>query len=191
MQEYQVTIERETYQLSRPFMVIAAQQEAGAEGTYLLTNVQGDRFLLRSLSAYSSREEEREVIANIDRIDDAKIQAVTSLEEIEKVQEIARRVYVSGEIVDYITLLVGSLRADPDVDSGPITRAGIALYKCSRVVALLDGRDFVIPDDIKCLALPAVERRLRVRPEAEMDEVTPRIILERTLEKTPVPKVKI
>jgi len=191
MQEYQVTIERETYQLSRPFMVIAAQQEAGAEGTYLLTNVQCDRFLLRSLSQYSSREEEREVIANIDRIDDAEIQAVTSLKEIGEVQQIARSVYVSGEIVEYITVLVESLRADPDVDSGPSTRAGIALYKCSRVVALLDGRDFVIPDDIKYLAVPAVEHRLRMRPEAEMDEVTPRLILERTLEKTPVPKIKI
>jgi MoxR-like ATPase len=191
MQEYQVTIERETYQLSRPFMVIAAQQETGAEGTYLLTNVQGDRFLLRSLSQYSSREEEMEVIANIDQIDDAEIQAVTSLEEIGRVQEIARRVYVSGEIVEYITLLVESLRADPDVDSGPSIRAGIALYKCSRVMALLDGRDFVIPDDIKYLAFPAVEHRLKVRPEAEMDDVTPQIIVERALEKTPVPKIKV
>ena len=191
MQEYQVTIDRETYQLSRSFMVIATQQEAGAEGTYLLTNVQGDRFLLRSVSGFSSREEEGKVIADIDRIDDAEIQAVTSLEEIGEVREIARRVFVSDEIVGYITLLMKSLRADPDVGSGPSIRAGIALYKCGRVMALLDGRDFVIPDDIKWLAIPVLEHRLGVKPEAEMDEITPRLVVERMLEKTPVPKAGI
>ncbi|MBA7680217.1 hypothetical protein ES703_88528 [subsurface metagenome] len=84
-----------------------------------------------------------------------------------------------------------SLRLDPDVSSGPSVRAGIALFKCSRVLALLDGRDFVIPDDIKHLALHAIEHRIRVKPEAEMDDITPRIIVERTLEKVPVPKLKI
>lgn len=191
MQEYQVTIDRETYQLSRPFMVIAAQQETGAEGTYLLTNVQGDRFLLRSMSLYSSQEEEMEVIANIDRIDQAEVQEVASLQEIGEVQEIARRVHVSEGIVRYITLLLKFLRKDQDVDSGPSTRAGIALYKCGRVVALLDGRDFVIPDDIKSLILPVLEHRLRIKSEVKMDGVTPRLVLERMLEKTPVPKVGI
>lgn len=191
MQEYQVTIDRETYQLSRPFMVIAAQQETGAEGTYLLTNVQGDRFLLRSMSLYSSQEEEMEVIANIDRIDQAEVREVASLQEIGEVQEIARRVHVSEGIVRYITLLLKFLRKDQDVDSGPSTRAGIALYKCGRVVALLDGRDFVIPDDIKSLILPVLEHRLRIKSEVKMDGVTPRLVLERMLEKTPVPKVGI
>lgn len=190
MQEHQVTIERKTYELPRPFMVIATQQEAGAEGTYPLSNVQIDRFLLRSLSLYPSREEEKEVIANIDRIDEPQIRPVTRLEQISKAQEMVKKVHVSPEIVEYITSLMESLRSDPDVDSGPSTRAGIALYKCSRVLALLDGRDFVIPDDIKYLILPALEHRIRVRPEAEMDEVTPRVILERALEKVPVPKVK-
>ena len=191
MQEYQVTIERKTYGLPRPFMVIATQQEAGAEGTYPLSNVQMDRFLLRSLSLYSSKEEEKEVIANIDRIDEPQIRPVTRLEQISEAQEIVKKIHVSPEIVEYITSLMESLRSDPDVDSGPSTRAGIALYKCSRVLALLDGRDFVIPDDIKYLILPALEHRIRVRPEAEMDEVTPRVILDRVLEKVPVPKVKV
>lgn len=191
MQEYQVTIERETYQLSRPFMVIATQQETGAEGTYPLSNVQIDRFLLRSLSRYSSKEEEKRIIANIDQIDEPRIRAVTSLDQISEVQEVVKKVHVSSEIVEYIASLMESLRSDPDVDSGPSTRAGIALYKCSRVLALLDGRDFVIPDDIKQLIFSAVEHRLRIRPEAEMDEVTPRIVLERVLEKVPVPKVQV
>jgi MoxR-like ATPase len=191
MQEYQVTIERETHRLSKPFMVIATQQEFGAEGTYPLTNVQIDRFLLRSLSLYTPKEEEEEVIANIDRIEEPQISSVTCLEEINEAREAVKRIHVSREIVDYITTLVQALRTDPDVELGPSVRAGIALYKCGRAVALLDGRDFVIPDDIKHLALPGIEQRIRIRPEAEMDGITARIVLERTIENTPVPKLSV
>ena len=84
-----------------------------------------------------------------------------------------------------------SLRLNPDILSGPSVRAGIALYKCSRVLALLDGRDFVIPDDIKRLVPDALEHRIRVKPEAEMDDITPKMIIERTMEGIPVPKLKI
>ncbi len=86
---------------------------------------------------------------------------------------------------------MGSWRLNPDVSSGPRKQAGIALYKCSRVLALLAGRDFVIPDDIKQLLLPALEHRIQVKPEAEMDDITPRMILERTLEQVRVPKLEI
>ncbi|MBI4180907.1 MAG: MoxR family ATPase [Chloroflexi bacterium] len=191
MQENQVTIERITYPLAKPFMVIATQVQAGAEGTYPLTDVQVDRFLLRVFSGYSSKEEEKQVIASIDKIDEPDIHAVTDLDEIRELQEVAKRVHVSPDIVDYITSIVERLRADPDVLSGPSTRSSIALYKCSRVLALLDGRDFVIPDDIKHLVFPAVEHRVRVKPEAEMDDVTPRIIMNRALEQVSVPKLAV
>ncbi len=191
MQEYQVTIERTTYPLAKPFMVIATQVQSGGEGTYPLTDVQIDRFLLRVLSEYSSKEEEKQVITNIDQIDEPDINAVATLDEIKELQELAKGVYVSPDIVEYTTSIVDCLRTDPDVLSGPSTRSSIALYKCSRVLALLDGRDFVIPDDIKYLVRPAVEHRIRVKPEAEMDDITPKIILERALERVPVPKLEI
>lgn len=191
MQEYQVTIEGKSYSLAKPFMVIATQVQSGGEGTYPLTNVQVDRFLLRVTSEYSSKEEEKQIISNIDIIDEPDIKAVATLDEIKESHELAKRAHVSPDIVEYTTSIVDSLRLDPDVLSGPSIRAGIALFKCSRVLALLDGRDFVIPDDIKHLALHAIEHRIRVKPEAEMDDITPRIILERTLEKVPVPKLKI
>jgi MoxR-like ATPase len=191
MQEYQVTIERETYSLAKPFMVIATQVQSGAEGTYPLTDVQMDRFLLRILSGYPSKEEEKQVISNIDRLDEPDIQAVTTPDEIKELQEAAKEVHVAPDITEYIASIVDYLRSDPDILSGPSTRSGIALYKCSRVLALLDGRDFVIPDDIKRLALPTMEHRTRVKPEAEMDDVAPRIILERALEGVPVPKLEI
>jgi MoxR-like ATPase len=191
MQEYQVTIERTTYHLSKPFMVIATQVRLGAEGTYPLTSVQTDRFLLQVASEYASKEEEKRIISEIDRIDEADIKAVTTPDEIVELQKLAKTTYVSPDIVEYITSIVHSLRSDPDVSSGPSSRAGIALYKCSRVLAMLDGRDFVIPDDIKKLVFPAIQHRITVKPEAEMDNITPRTILERTLAQVPVPKPKI
>ncbi len=191
MQEYQVTIEKITYPLEKPFMVIATQIQSGAEGTYPLTDVQIDRFLLRVLSEYSSKEEEKQIVSNIDRIDEPDINVVATLDEIKELQELAKGVHVSPDIVEYITSLVDSLRSDPDVLSGPSIRSSIALYKCSRVLALLDGRDFVIPDDIKHLMHPATEHRIRVKPEAEMDDITPSIILDRALERVPVPKLEI
>ena len=191
MAEYQVTIERKTYPLERPFMVIGTQVQSGAEGTYPLTDVQIDRFLLRIDSRYSSKEEEKRIISNIDQIDAPDIKPVATLEEIVQFQELTRSVHVSADITEYVTSIVESLRSDPDVLSGPSTRASIALYRCSRVLALLDGRDFVIPDDIKHLANPALEHRLRVKPEVEMDEITPRTIVARALERVPVPKLQV
>ena len=191
MQEYQVTIERHTYPLERPFMVIATQVFAGSEGTYPLTDVQVDRFLLRVLSQYPSAEAEKEVISNIDRIDEPQIQAAAALDEIMTLQDIVREVHVAPEIVDYVVAMIGGLRADSDVATGPSTRSGIALFKCARALAAIEGRSFVIPDDIKFLAHPTLDHRLAVTPEAEMDEITPEMLVERAVENTPVPKIKI
>ncbi len=191
MQEHQVTIEKKTYALEMPFMVIATQVQSGSEGTYSLTDVQVDRFLLRVLSQYPSKEEEKQVLSNIDQIDRPNINVVTTPQEIMELQELTRQVYVSPDILEYTTTIVNRLRNDPDILAGPSTRSSIALYKCSRVLALLEGRDFVIPDDIKHLLFPALEHRIRVKPEAEMDDIKPRAILERVLEQVPVPKLEM
>ena len=190
MQERQVTIERQTYPLAQPFMVIATQVLAGGEGTYSLTDVQVDRFFLRVQSRYLSKNDEKEVILNIDQIDASDIRTVTSLEEVREAQSLAREVHLSPDIADYIVSIMNSLRADPDLIAGPSTRGSIALYKCTRVLALLDGRDFVIPDDIKHLAPAVIEHRLKIKPEAAMDDITPATVLQRTLDKVPVPKFK-
>ena len=171
-------------------MVIATQVQSGAEGTYPLTDVQVDRFLLRVGSEYSSREEEKQIISNIDQIDVPDINSLTILDRIMELQQLAKQVHVSEDIVEYTTSIVDYLRSDPDILSGPSTRCTIALYKSSRVLALLDGRDFVIPDDIKYLVYLTVEHRIKVKPEAEMDDITTRIILERALEQVPVPKLE-
>jgi MoxR-like ATPase len=188
MQEYQVSIEKTTYRLEKPFMVIATQVQSGAEGTYPLTDVQVDRFMLRVWSEHATQEEEKQIVANIDQIDEPDIHPVTSLGEIMSLQQLAKGVHVSPQIVDYAVSLVDNVRTDPDVLLGPSTRAVIALFKCARVLALLDERDFAIPDDIKHLAPLAVEHRITVKPEGEMDNVTPATVLKRALERTPVPR---
>ena len=189
MQEYQVTIERETFPLEQPYMVIATQLQSGGEGTYPLTDVQVDRFMLRLFSGYSSIAEEEQVLSNIDSIDSHDIRAIATTAEIRNIQAQAMEVHVSPLVNKYIVAIVNSLRNDPDMLSGSSTRASIALFKCARVLALFDGRDFVIPDDVKRLIYPALEHRIKVKPEAEMDDVTPRMLLDRTLEKIPVPKI--
>jgi MoxR-like ATPase len=190
MQEAQVTIERKTYPLASPFMVVATQVQSGTEGTYPLTEVQIDRFLLRVQSSYPSAEEEKRVLSQIDEIDEENIRAASSIEEILKVQEMAKEVYVAPSITEYIISIINCLRSDPDIQGGLSTRSSVALYKCSRVLALLEGRDYVIPDDVKYLGSPAIEHRIRVKPEAEMDEITPGIILARAFEKVPVPRLE-
>ena len=190
MQERQVTIETTTYSLFSPFMVIATQVETGGEGTYPLTDVQVDRFLLRISSVYATKAEEIEILSNIDQIDEPDIHPIVTLDEIVEMQEQVKEVQVSREIVDYITSITEYLRADSDIASGPSIRGGIALYKCARVAALFDGRDFVIPDDIKELISPTLEHRIQIKPESEMDDITARHVLERALEHIPVPKIE-
>lgn len=190
MQEHQVTIEGKTYPLGKPFMVIATQVETGAEGTYPLADVQIDRFMLRARSEYPSVEEEIEIVTRIDYLDEPDIAPVASAGEIVGLQREAQKVYVSAENAAYMVAIVNALRRDPDVLSGPSSRGTIALYKGSRALALLEGRDFVIPDDTKELVLPALEHRIKVKPEAEMDEVAPRHIIERVMREVPVPRME-
>jgi MoxR-like ATPase len=189
MQENQVTIEGKSYQLEKPFMVIATQVPSGGEGTYLLTDVQVDRFLLMTKSGYASKEDEQQIISVIDSIDEPDIQSVTDLDEIKHLQKLVKKVHVSPSIAEYIVSLTLSIRNDPDVSWGPSTRASISLFKCARVMAMIDGREFVIPDDVKSLVFKVIEHRIRVKPESEMDNITPQLIIERTLEKITAPKM--
>jgi MoxR-like ATPases len=189
MQEKQVTIEGATHPLADPFMVIASQLPYGSEGTYPLTEVQSDRFMFRVWSDYLNKEDERKVIFKVDYIDEPDIKSTVKLNQIVEIQEVVKKVHVSDEVGDYIVSLVQAIRQDPDVIGGPSTRASVALFKGSRAYAFLQGRDFVIPDDIKKLAYPALMHRVRVKPEAEMDNVTPKVIVERALNTVPVPKI--
>lgn len=190
MQEGRVSIEGVTYDLPRPFMFVASQLPYGYEGTYPLTEVQIDRFMFRLWSDYPDRGEEARILSKIDYIDEFRIEAVSNPEEILKLQDMARYIYVSEKIVDYILEIISRLRSNPDVIHGPSPRASISIYKGARSRALLEGRDFVIPDDVKWIASMALVHRIKLRAEAELEGVKVEDLVEEALKETPVPKVE-
>lgn len=188
MQENQVSIEGVTHPLLSPFMVIASQVPYGSSGTYPLTSVQIDRFLLRAWSNPPSEDEERGIIGNIDNIEERKVAPVVGTEEILEIRKIVKSVHISEKILGYILALLQHVRANHNTLQGPSPRGGIALYKASRALAFLQKRDFVIPDDVKRLAHPALDHRTIMKPEAEMEELTPISIIDSALSQVPVPK---
>ncbi len=189
MQERQVTVEGETHVLPRPFMIIASQLPYGSEGTYPLTEVQADRFMFRVWSDYLSKEDEEQVISKLDYIEESDVKAVASLEEIAGLQLAVKKVHVSDEVRDYIVSLVRFAREDPDILTGPSTRASVSFYKGARAFAFLQGRDYVLPDDVKKLTVPVMIHRIHVKPEAEMENVKSIDIVNRVLKNVAVPKI--
>jgi MoxR-like ATPase len=144
--------------------------------------------MFRAWSGYPDPEEEVEVLRRIDLLEEPAVQAVTTPEEVLAVVEQVRGVHVSEEVRRYVVSVVSRLRHDPDVSWGPSPRAAIALYKGGRALAYVDGRDYVLPDDVKRLAGAALVHRIHVKSEAEMDGVTPETIVARALEEVAVPK---
>ena len=190
MQEHQVTIEGTTHDLPQPFMVIASQLPVGGPGTYPLSDVQADRFMFRAWSGYPTLDEETAVISHIDELEEPNVKPVASPEAVLAMQNEVKKIYVSPDIQKYAVSLVDRIRRDADVAVGPSPRATIALYKGSRGQAFLDGRDYVIPDDIKQLALPAMLHRVHLRSEAELDGVSAETVVRRALDSVPVPKAQ-
>jgi len=188
MQEHQVTIEGVTHGLPQPFMVIASELPVGGPGTYPLSDVQVDRFMFRAWSAYPSLDEETEVISRIDALEEPDIKPAASPEKILALRDQVKKIFVSEDVRRYAVSLVDRIRRDADVAVGPSPRATIALHKGGRALAYLDGRDYVIPDDIKRLALPAFLHRVQLRSEAELDGVSVETIVKRALDAVPVPK---
>ncbi len=190
MAEEQVSIEGITHYLPQPFMVIATQVKTGSEGTYSLTDVQIDRFLLKVSSNYPAREEELRIINDIDYLDSTDLCVVIKPEDILALREEVKTVHVSKAISEYIIDIVDSLRKDPDNSFGPSPRGAISLFKCARAKAKIDGRDYVIPDDVKQIAGMTLGHRIVIRPEAEMDGITADAVVERVVSSIRVPKVE-
>jgi len=188
MQENQVTIEGKRHELPAPFMLIASQQPSGGEGTYPLTRVQIDRFMFRTTSDYPGREDEAEILAMADSTDNPVVPNVTTPDQALGLREAVRQVYVAPELRTYIVDLIRAVREAPDVDTAPGPRASIALFRGARALAFLDGREYVLPDDIKPLAAATLVHRMRLKEEAELDGVTPDSLVARVLEHVEVPK---
>ncbi|AEC52332.1 hypothetical protein PNA2_1417 [Pyrococcus sp. NA2] len=191
MQERQVTIEGVTYQLPRPFIVIATQNPIEQEGTYPLPEAQLDRFLVRLRIGYPSKEEEKEILRRrIERKqDDVEIRTVISPKDILEMQKEVEEVYVSDAIIEYITSLVWATRENKrEIEIGVSPRGSLALLKLSRAYAAIEGRDYVIPDDVKAVAVPALSHRIILKRELWYTRVSQESVIEKILEKVPVPK---
>jgi MoxR-like ATPase len=144
--------------------------------------------MFRVWSDYNPRDVEKSVITNIDYIDSMPIDTIVDLDTLKTAINYVKKIRVSDELSEYILDIVNKIRGFDDVLVGPSTRGVIALYKGSRALALLEGRDYVIPDDIKVLIHPALDHRVRVRAEALVEGLKPEDIVERAVKEVPVPK---
>jgi len=188
MQEGQVTVEGVSYPLPYPFLAIATQVPSISEGSYQLPEGELDRFAFRIWNGYLDRSSESEVLRIVDDLDNPKVTQICTPQEIIHLREIVKTIEVSELVVSYIMDLIESLRNNTDVLSGPSSRGALTLLRASRAHAFLEGRDFVIPDDVKGLTIHTLQHRLRLTAEAEIEGIRPIELVEATLERTPVPK---
>ena len=191
MQERQATLEGETFRLDRPFFVIATQNPIEHEGTYPLPEAQVDRFLLKIDVGYPTREQEIEILERRRRrgTDDVTLAAITSREEVRALQAAVEEVHVDPAVEGYMVDIVAATRAHNQVEIGASPRGSLALLKASRARAALAGRDFVTPDDVKTVALPALAHRLLLKPDPWIRGVRTTSVVTDVLAQVPVPKV--
>jgi MoxR-like ATPase len=189
MQERQVTIEGETRRLEPPFLVIATQNPIEYEGTYPLPEAQLDRFLLRTAFGYPSREAEVEVLGRrIERqTDDVELRPVVDRETLLGMQRAIEQVHVAPSITRYCVDVVAATRATQASAVGASPRGSLALLKLARCKAALAGRDYVLPDDVKAIAVPALAHRLVLRPELWVQRVSPEDVVREVLAAVPTP----
>jgi MoxR-like ATPase len=189
MQEGQVTVEGETRRLPPPFMVMATQNPIEYEGTYPLPEAQLDRFLLRLGIGYPSREDEAALLGEraARGHDDVELRAVIDAAELLRLQAAVEQVHVSESLRLYMVDVVTATRDNPRTQLGASPRGSLALLKLGRARAALQGRDFVTPEDVKAVAVPALGHRLTLRPELWVQRVRQDDIVRECLESVPVP----
>jgi MoxR-like ATPase len=189
MQERQVTIDGVTHQLERPFLVIATQNPIEYEGTYPLPEAQLDRFLLRLQVGYPSADAEWEMVDRRLRrdADEVRLEPVAAPVDLLAAQRAIEQVHVAESLGRYMVELVGATRASPRIQVGASPRGTLALLKTSRARAAVAGRDFVTPEDVKAVAVPALAHRLILRPELWVRRVRTEDIVRELLEQVPTP----
>lgn len=188
MEERQVSVDGVTYSLPQPFLVLATQNPIEYEGTFPLPEAELDRFMLRIRLGYPSRKDELAILdAQQFRHPIETLEQVVRLEELRRAQEEIRTVHVSLEVKGYLLEIVERTREHPDVYLGASPRGALALFRAAQARAVLRGRDYVLPDDIKALANPCLAHRLILNPAARMREITPEQVLGEILGQVPAP----
>jgi len=192
MQERQVTIEGATHRLGPPFLVIATQNPIEYEGTYPLPEAQLDRFLLRTAFGYPGRDDEIEVLGRrIERQEDEVVlEEVVDRETLLEMQQAIEQVYVAESVRGYCVDIVAATRRSQSASVGASPRGSLALLKLARTKAALGGRDYVLPDDVKAVAVAALAHRLVLRPELWVQKVSAEDVVRDVLDSVPTPKAE-
>ena len=191
MEERQATIDGTTYTMPDPFLVIATQNPIEYEGTFALPEAQLDRFMLRLQLGYPQPIEEIVILDEQKRSHPLDVlEEVLSVEDLREMQTAVREIYVDSTLSDYIVRLVGATRNHPDVYLGASPRGSIALYRAGQALAGLLGRDYVIPDDIKALAEPALAHRLIIKTSSSIHDVQAGQVVRELLESTSVEGIR-
>ncbi len=190
MQEHQVSIEGTTHALPRPFHVLATANPVETEGTYPLPEAQLDRFLMRLTFGYPSANDEWDVIARRLERREENIDVARVLEdgELERLQRSVETIHVSEAVGRYAVALVRETREHSDTAMGSSPRGSLALIQCARARALINGREFVIPEDIKALAHACLEHRVVIRPELWLQNISPASVIDAILTRIDAPE---
>ena len=194
MEERQVTIGEETYKLPSPFFVLATQNPVEQEGTYNLPEAELDRFLMKLVVNYPTAENEKLIVKTAGKAPAVKVNTIVNASEITAMRVAAEKITCNEKIVDYIVNILAVTRPsggtgalEKYINFGASPRAGIAMLQCAKVHALFAGRDFVLPEDVKAVALNVLRHRLVLSYEAAADNITADEIITRILDFIPVP----
>ena len=188
MAERRVSADGQTYTLKPPFLVIATQNPIDQEGTFPLPEAQLDRFLVRLSLGYPSFEEESRMLSRLQKghpIDD--LQPVVTADQVLACQEAVRDIHIDDKLKKYVLEIVHSSREHEDVLLGGSPRASIALFRCAQALAAIQGREFVIPDDVKRMAQPVLAHRLILKPESRLRKKTPAAVVNELVTDARVP----
>lgn len=192
MEEKQITYDGMTYPMVFPFFVIATQNPIEQEGTYALPEAQLDRFLFRIKMEYPSLTEEELILKRFERDfsmqQQGDVKAVVSSAQLKEAQELIEQIYIKEELLKYIAAVVNNTRNNGDLHLGASPRASLAIMKCSKAFAALNGRDFVTPDDIKRVCIPILNHRVILSHEREMEGTTVEEVIKTILETVEVPR---
>lgn len=192
MEEFQVTIDGETYPMSQPYFVLATQNPLEQEGTYKLPEAQLDRFIFRILIDYPNLEEEIQILnrfsTDFNQLQVQDIKPVISGAEIMNYRQLVEQVRLESGLLKYIAQVINETRNNPNLYLGASPRASLAILKASKANAAMNGRDFVTPDDVKKVAYPVLNHRIMLTPEREMEGYDSKQVIEEILNKIEVPR---
>jgi MoxR-like ATPase len=192
MEERQVTVDGNTYKLEPPFMVLATQNPIEYEGTFPLPEAQLDRFMLNIRLGYPSKEDEIEILDRQQFTHPLEaLEQAASVEELMAAQTAIKEIYLDTKVKEYIVEIVRQTREHPDVYLGSSSRGALAIYRLCQARASLLGRDYVLPDDVKALAIPALGHRIIVGPAARIKDIEPATIVQDILDRIPVPGAQV